>query len=362
MTRFHSRWGLRSERGDTLLEVVFALAILSMVLLSTTLVVTKSYRIGQTARERTIVSMFAQDHVEAVRNFRDNRKWRDFLYGENGSNGILNTAVSTSCRVTSPCMHMNLTTGLPVDGGTTSIVPTSYVEIVATPDDPVTPTKVNITVNYGFDNLGGGAANTNHISTTFADLTPQPQTSACFNPSDIMMVLDYSGSMNWAWQTGPRLDKQIEVAHNFIDNVSIGYNRAGIVTFHSFATLQSPLTYDIAALHASVPGSASGTGTNYLPGLNAADAQLASSARKVVVFISDGQNTDDSLAVIAKANQMKADSISIYTIAISPDNTYYATLAAMAGGPSGSFVSADQESELTAQMNVIANSLECGGP
>src|SRR5476651_2691380 len=89
---------LRSQRGDTLIEVTLALAILSVVLLSSTIVTTRAFRLGQTARERTILADQAQSQAEALLSFRDNHTWAEFLNGGNigvtGFKGVLNGGAS----------------------------------------------------------------------------------------------------------------------------------------------------------------------------------------------------------------------------------------------------------------------------
>src|ERR1041384_7189661 len=73
------------QRGDTLIEVTFALAILGFVLLGSTAIATTAFRTGQTARERTQVSTAAQQQMEALRSFRDNHPWSEFRVGNGGT-------------------------------------------------------------------------------------------------------------------------------------------------------------------------------------------------------------------------------------------------------------------------------------
>lgn len=65
------RHWLRSERGDTLIEVVFAVAIMGSVLISTAALSSTAFRTGVSARERTQAANIAQGQAEALRNRRD---------------------------------------------------------------------------------------------------------------------------------------------------------------------------------------------------------------------------------------------------------------------------------------------------
>ncbi len=76
---------LRNQRGDTLVEITIALAILSFVLLSSFNLASFSFRLGQMAKERTQGVQLAQEQAEALRNFRDNSSWANFNSGAVGT-------------------------------------------------------------------------------------------------------------------------------------------------------------------------------------------------------------------------------------------------------------------------------------
>ncbi len=176
-----------NQRGDTLIEVTIALTILSMVLTGSTVVATRAFSQGQTAKERTVISTAAQAQMEALRAFRDNHSWDQFLHGSTAGtpySGVLGSFVGPTCQATTPCLHMAVPGGgpgamLPAGGSMTGEVPTSWIEISVTPDASTPPQSVDVVVSYGFDNLGGGATNVGHIKTTltnvaFAVATPVP--------------------------------------------------------------------------------------------------------------------------------------------------------------------------------------------
>jgi type II secretory pathway pseudopilin PulG len=174
----YTQW--RRDAGDTLIEVTMALSILSMVLMSSTVVATNAFRLGQTAKEATAVSLAAQGQMEAVRAFRDNHTWALFLRGNqhdsdttSGYRGMINAGVGTNCRVSAPCMHMAPAVGstfVPIDGTLPGSIPTSYVELAITPAPGANPNSVSVTVNYGFEALGG-QQHMGHIKTTLTNLT-----------------------------------------------------------------------------------------------------------------------------------------------------------------------------------------------
>ena len=60
------------QRGDTLIEIIMATAILTFVLISSYAVASRATRLGQEARERSVAANVAQEQIEALRNYRDN--------------------------------------------------------------------------------------------------------------------------------------------------------------------------------------------------------------------------------------------------------------------------------------------------
>jgi prepilin-type N-terminal cleavage/methylation domain-containing protein len=183
-------WG--SQRGDTLIEVTIALAILAMVLAGSTAVAVKAFQVGQTGRERTAIVEAAQAQMEAVRSFRDGHTWDEFLNGSPtppSYNGVLsNLAGGITCNVkaTLTCLHMVPITNAsgteyqPASGGMLGSVPTSFIEIAVVPELGSPTEIVDVTVSYGFISLGGSRTNTGHITTQLTNVqfiaaaTPPP--------------------------------------------------------------------------------------------------------------------------------------------------------------------------------------------
>lgn len=67
-----------SETGETLVEVVMALGILSLVLVSSYALATSTFRLGRDGGERTQAVNYLQEQAEALRMYRDTTSWQDF--------------------------------------------------------------------------------------------------------------------------------------------------------------------------------------------------------------------------------------------------------------------------------------------
>ena len=79
---------MRRQAGDTLVEVTMALAILSLVLLSSSVLAARAFSLGGAARQQEIAANLIQQQAEALRNYRDsniddqngvNRNWPQFI-------------------------------------------------------------------------------------------------------------------------------------------------------------------------------------------------------------------------------------------------------------------------------------------
>ena len=114
------------ERGDTLIEVVMALTILSAVLTSGYVMANRAYISGQTAKERSELVSQAQQQAEALKIFRDETNWHDFELGNTVKNfdGVNIRLASGDCNGIAPgyqhCFHMELK---PLSDGTVHWVP-----------------------------------------------------------------------------------------------------------------------------------------------------------------------------------------------------------------------------------------------
>ena len=75
-----------NERGDTLVEVTIALAILSLILVSAFVTANRSFAQGQTSKERSELASVAQEQADALKSFRDSHTWTQFACGSTGCN------------------------------------------------------------------------------------------------------------------------------------------------------------------------------------------------------------------------------------------------------------------------------------
>jgi len=137
---------------------------------------------------------------------------------------------------------------------------------------------------------------------------------------DIMMVIDISESMQIEDFKPNRLEAAKEVAKNFI--AGRFQDRIGIVVFSGDAYSLSPLTtdYDLLKAHlkdvdfnmiqnrGTAIGSALAVATNRMR-----ESEVAS---KVIILISDGENTAGNIDPITAAELADAYNIKIYTIAV----------------------------------------------
>ena len=137
---------------------------------------------------------------------------------------------------------------------------------------------------------------------------------------DIMMVIDISESMQIMDFQPNRLEAAKDVARNFVGGRF--QDRIGLVVFSGEAYSRSPLTTDYDLLNSYIDeisfdlienrgtaiGSALAVGTNRL--------RESDSKSKVLILLSDGDNTAGNIDPITAAKLAHAYDIKIYTIAI----------------------------------------------
>ncbi len=137
---------------------------------------------------------------------------------------------------------------------------------------------------------------------------------------DIMMIIDISESMNIQDFLPNRLEAAKDVALDFVDGRF--QDRIGLVVFSGDAYSRSPLTtdyellknyitdinFDLIENRGTAIGSALAVGTNRL--------RESDSKSKVMILLSDGDNTAGNIDPVTAAKLAAAYNIKIYTIAI----------------------------------------------
>lgn len=159
------------QRGDTLIEVTIALAILTFVLTGAFVTAHAAYVEGQTAKERSMLTDIAQQQGEALESFRDSHTWQEFVYGSTGSHNpsCTNNSMTVYCGVIDrhdvdcdqldpgiqPCFHMELKKltingvtvqqWVPIPGGQGTGYSTSHYQITSGTNDPGQGTPLSYT-------------------------------------------------------------------------------------------------------------------------------------------------------------------------------------------------------------------------
>ncbi len=153
---------------------------------------------------------------------------------------------------------------------------------------------------------------------------------SCEVPTDVILAIDLSGSMNNDGGTPPQpISSVLTAAQNFTSQLRED-DQVGVVTFATKAKTNLPLTGDVIAAGSLVrgltidPAEERGS-TNTGDALRAAQAELNSErhnkdARNVVVLLTDGLATapDEKPEefALAEAAKLKADDITIFTIGL----------------------------------------------
>lgn len=174
---------------------------------------------------------------------------------------------------------------------------------------------------------------------------------SCTVPTDVIMAIDLSGSMNNDSANPPEpVTSVLQAARSFVSELNAG-DQVGVVTFASTASLPLVLTASTSSAINLLPtltiDSKEETGsTNTGAGLLMAKNELESSrhnqnARKVVVLLTDGLATapgdDPTSYALEQAQALKATDTTIFTIGLG-SGIDKSTLQAMASAPSQAFI------------------------
>lgn len=142
---------------------------------------------------------------------------------------------------------------------------------------------------------------------------------------DMLLVMDVSGSMELQDLRPNRLEAAKRVGREFIAG-RIG-DRLGLVVFAGDAYSLAPLTTDYDLLRESIDelrlGMIANDGTAIGTALGVATNRLrdSRSRTKVIILISDGENTAGSLDPLTAAQLAHAFGLKIYTVGLGQDGT-----------------------------------------
>ncbi len=140
---------------------------------------------------------------------------------------------------------------------------------------------------------------------------------------DIMLVMDISESMQIEDFTPNRLEAAKKVAESFVKGRL--HDRIGVVVFSGDAYSLSPLTTDYALLQGYIDEirfdliKKGGTAIGSALAVAVNRFQESESKSKVIILLSDGDNTAGNINPITAAELAHAFSIKIYTIAVGKD-------------------------------------------
>ena len=155
---------------------------------------------------------------------------------------------------------------------------------------------------------------------------------------DIMLVLDISTSMlepdfSYHGRSATRLSAVKNVVYDFAKKrIS---DRIGLILFGTRAYLQSPLTYDKAAIKDilfSMQAGMAGDSTSIGDALALALKNMHQSQqpdKQVIILLTDGENHDGSLSMAQAIKMAEEENIKIYTIGVGSPNLFFKMLSAV---------------------------------
>jgi uncharacterized protein YegL len=240
--------------------------------------------------------------------------------------------------------------------------PIPEVEVIGPTATPVTPTATATAVPPT------RTPDPTATPTATATATPEPQAihlpwlgnNECFAVKgrfDIALVVDVSSSMQ-----GEKIAAARDSLGVFLGAVNLrpGFDHVALVDFATDARVQQDLTSNRDALNAAIAALATRNGTYIDRGLGAAMDVLAGpnarpTASKVIVLMSDGQQTGGAASALAAGEAARARGHLVYTIGFGADADG-ATLTAIAGDPTRYYFAPTPE-QLDAVYRQIAASI-----
>jgi type II secretory pathway pseudopilin PulG len=393
----------RNSRGDTLVEVMLSIAIVSLAVTVAYSLASRSLQTGILATERTQANKMAESQVEALKyrqresfpgvwdaNFKgiSNFCLNVNSIGQLDGNGNLKADWKPIRNTGSPGTLAIRGAGPGYDPACADTTQKYFVNISTRNNNDGTGTVYLLTVRWG--SVQSSTPNQSTIYYKLPDflLNSSPSTPpvACVpKVYDIDMLLDASGSMrtsiSYNGANSTRFLVLKDVVKQFINggddvNITPGGNHVGLVSFsdNSSAKVDYPISFNIPGLIAAADGINIRNLTYVLPGLTTVDAQFSAArpaSLKVIILITDGAFTEENYSggvasgpVGPYVGTLKAKGYIIHTIGIGLNNsgpnaaTIKAFLASLAtpGAVAANVENGDDLSDLVAQ---IADVLTC---
>jgi cysteine-rich repeat protein len=218
---------------------------------------------------------------------------------------------------------------------------------------------------------GDGCSASCKIETTPAPGGLVAGESTCSLESDIIVVMDVSGSMGYEF---PSRLAQAKIAANSLLNYLGTNDQSGLVSFSWNATLNEALSNNHTSTIAQINNLIAGGATNIGGAMSLANSELASAntnpdALKVEILLTDGranqpngngsvENPKDVALAISKSLEAANNGIVIFTVGLgSSINT--AMLKSIANNTGGQYYFAPTGNDLQAIFNQIAHDM-CG--
>lgn len=203
------------------------------------------------------------------------------------------------------------------------------------------------------------SSNSSYEENVIANTTPvtikinKPPTSCGTSPSDVMLVMDTSGSMNDSnGSSGTKLSSAIAAATNYVSIIAgQANNRVGLVNFDSNATLDSPLTSSFSNVTSQISTLKATGDTCIQCAINKANQEISTDKRtnikNAVILLTDGianrvegknyqvsQSVAEQAALSAAASGHTANGTVYYTIGLGKDvdSDFLHKLAISTGG------------------------------
>ena len=242
---------------------------------------------------------------------------------------------------------------------TLTSTPTASPTPTATPTGPPPRPPCSVTCDKS---AVPSTVRTEEEVTVIISLTGSDGACVTHKNTDVMLVIDKSGSMDDDTQAGgppqPITDAK-NAAKEFVGRMDLTRDQVGVVAFDSSARKAHDLSNNAGTVRTAIDGLSAGGGTDIAAGIRAAQAELSSSRHNaanapVIVLLSDGKS--DEAAARSAAEEAKRAGTRIFTIGLGA-GVNPATMQAIASSPSDYYYAATG-AELAAIYEQVAGAIQ----